>query len=519
MSNRLEESLSTVAKGAGIIFIGMITAQILGLANQILLGRFLGPDFYGLFNLALSVLWIASNIAVFGLFGGLSRFIPFYLEKGKKGIIRNTIFFSVGFVLLTSIIISIVLYLLSSKISIYIFNENNLTPVLNYLAIGLPIIALPQIFEGIIRGFKAVKYKVAIWDIGMQLVKIIVFLLLAIIGYALIGAIVAYLMGFIFTIFCSILIIRKKLFPDYSKYMKKPIAKKLLSFSWPLALTGLTFLFAAKTDILLLGYFLNPEAVGIYVPALMIAQLLTFVGTGFSYIFLPVISGFFAQKDTASLESLFKSSTKWIFIIVMPVFLYILLFSKEIIALFFGFEYSKAYLALIILASGVFTSIFSGLTGNILVGGGHTKLNLACEVIAAITNVTLNLVLIPIYGIIGAAIGTSVSLFARTLFSLTFVYITVRMHPFNKNYLKIIPIGILVLGFIYILKTYAVTLLYWPILMLLLGLILLLLYFVLLLPLKILDKNDKFIFEIILKTIERKTGLELKFIRKFINLK
>ena len=98
MSNSLEKSLSTVAKGAGIVFIGMIIAQILGLTNQILLGRVLGPDSYGLFNLALSVIWIASNIAVFGLFGGLSRFIPFYIEKGKMGTVRSTIFFSIVFV-------------------------------------------------------------------------------------------------------------------------------------------------------------------------------------------------------------------------------------------------------------------------------------------------------------------------------------------------------------------------------------------------------------------------------------
>ena len=81
MSNQLNKSLTSVAKGAGILFAGLIVGNVLGMVNQIILGRYLGPEKYGLFNLALSIVVIGSTLAVFGFFGSLARFIPFHLDR------------------------------------------------------------------------------------------------------------------------------------------------------------------------------------------------------------------------------------------------------------------------------------------------------------------------------------------------------------------------------------------------------------------------------------------------------
>jgi len=485
--------------------------NILGIVNQILLGRFLGPEDYGLFNLALSVVMIASVIAIFGLFGALSRFIPYYLKRDEKETVKSLIDFSSLFVFSVSILLATLLYIFSRKIATTIFHDEDLATVLKVFSIGIPIFALQRVMMAVVRGFKAAKHDALIFKIGDRLVRIFVFLLFLTIGYRLYGALFAFLSGCSVSIIVSGWLIKNKIFPDYHKYKRVPVAKTLLSFSWPLALTGFTFIFVSKTSTLLVGYFLTSADVGVYTPTLVIAKLLFFVSAAFQYIFLPVVSESFSKNKLKDIESLFKSTFKWTFLIVLPLFLLISLFPREILTLLYGNEYSGGYLALIVLCFGTSINAFSGTPGNILVGGGHTKLNLACEIIAAATTISLSLTLIPTYGIVGAAIAMGVSYFVRTTSFLYFVYKKFGIHPYKHKYLKIGFSCLAVTSIIYVLKIYSPFT--WWITMLVLGAIFLILYTITVMFSKSFDENDM----VILEAVERKLGIKLDFIKNIIS--
>jgi O-antigen/teichoic acid export membrane protein len=153
------------------------------------------------------------------------------------------------------------------------------------------------------------------------------------------------------------------------------------------------------------------------------------------------------------------------------------------------------------------------MTGGILVGGGYTKLNLYVEVIAALTNVSLNIILIPQYGIIGAAVGTSMSYFVRNFTSLAFVYKKTKMHPYKKNYIKIVLSGLVVVIFFYILKfQFHLSSAKWFYLIPF-GMVFLLVYLSLILFSRCLDKNDLFILKLFIK----KLGLKIKLLDRILN--
>ena len=510
MSDELNNSLTSVAKGAGIVLFGLIVGNFLGMAYQIILGRILGPEMYGLYNLAMSVATIASSFSVFGLLGALARFIPFHLKRGETEIVRSTIDFSSIFVFSSGIILAIVLFVLADYVAVSIFSKPELATPLRIFAFGIPVLALQRVMRGITRGFKAVKYNVLVFNIGDRVIKIAFFLVSMVFIYRLYGAICALIAGSFTTTILIMWLIRFRIFPEYSSCRRTPVARSLLSFSWPLALTGFTFLFVSKTDKILLGYYLSSEDVGIYSPALVIAGMLVFVAEAFKYIFLPTVSEHFANKDISGLELLFKSTSKWIFLIVLPMFFLIMLFPREIITLLYGSKYVGGYMALIILSLGIAMNDLSGTAGNILVGGGHTKLNLICEVIAAATNIVLNIILIPRYGIVGAAAATGISYMTRNISSVSFVWATFRMHPYRLSYLRILFSGAVAAGIIFVLKMYSP--LPWLINMLLLGCIFILIFLMLAVLTRSFDKNDK----IVLEAVERKSGINLGFIKKFI---
>ncbi len=506
MANELEKSLATVAKGAGIVFIGMFIGNLLGIVNQMLLGRFLGVTTYGVFSLALSIIALLATFAVFGLFAALPRFIPFHLGKNERHIVKSSIDFSLLFVLCTSSILSIFFFLLTDRIALEIFQEPALILPLKIFFICLPILSLSNVFQGIIQAFKAVKFRLYIYDVGIRIVKMIIFIPLIIIGYRLFGAIAAYLAATLFTIVISIYVIQRKLFPDHNAYDRVPVAKQLLSFAWPLSLTGITFLFVSQTDVLLIGYYMTSNDVGIYVPALTIARFLTFVGSAFGYIFLPVVSGLFAKHKTTDIASLFKSTSKWMFVLVLPMFLFMILFPREILTLLYTADFAAGYIVLGILAFGIFSNVFTGMTGSILIGIGKTRLNLASEIIAAITNISLNFLLIPLYGIIGAAVATSLSYCMRNLASLLFVYHTNRMQPYTIKFGGIVLSGIVSLIIVLIIKIHFSIKIPLMAYLLAFGILLLVIYGVCLFIFRCLDEKDKYIMKLLFNQVTSQTS-------------
>ena len=508
-SSDLNSSLTSVAKGATIIFGGMIAGTILGMVNQIILGRYLGPENYGLFNLSMSVVMIAAALSVFGFFGSLSRFIPYHLEKKEQNIVRSVIDFGAFFSFFLGIAFAISIYLLANRLAVGIFHDPRLEPVLKIFAVVIPLHGLQQVVRGTVRGFKAAKYDAILFNIGTRVVTITVFLLSMIFVNRLYGAIIAFIAGVVLTTAVTAWIIIKKIFPDYHEYERVRVDRYLLSFSWPLALTGFTFLFVSKTDKVLLGYFMSSTDVGIYTPALMVAYLLIFISTAFKYIFLPTVSEYFSKNDLRGLEPLFKSTSKWNFLVVLPLFLFILIFPKEILTILFGSSYTDGYLALIIVSLGIAANDFAGTSATILVAGGRTKANLACEIIAGITNVVLNIILIPIYGIVGAAIATGISFMTRNLVALSLAYKAYRMHPYTRKYLNIIFSGFVGSAIIYLLKSYSP--LSWWATMFILGIVFIAIYIGVMLLSRSLDQNDR----VIVLAIERRMKINLAFIKRF----
>jgi len=504
----VDESLKTVAKGAGVIFIGMIIGKVLGAGNQILLARFLGVDVYGLFNLGLSVAEIAVALSLFGLGSGLTRFISYYGGKRSDEKVKSTILFGLKFNLTLCIILSIILFSFSEQIANNIFKDNRLETVLQIFALGLPFLVLAQFSTSAFRGFKAPKYMVYLVEIALRVTKIAFFLLFVFFGYLIYGAVAAYIIGSLIIAIFAFHIINKKLFPIFEHSIETvPIGKEFLSFSWPLTFSSISMLIASQNDILFLGFFKTSLDVGLYTAAYGIAILVNFASTSFVFLFLPVISELYAKNKLSELSQVYKSITKWIFLVTFPVFLMIIFFPHEILMTFYGSEYVVASTVLVLLSFAVFISTFVGPTSNILIAMDRTKLDLITFICSALTNIILNILLIPPLGIMGAAVGTGISIIVRNILSVFFVKRLLGVFPYDKQYPKIFLISILpILFFVLAIYFFIEEFLYWYILILFplyFGL-----YFILLIKAKCLEENDK----MVLRAIRKRMGIKLEFL-------
>jgi len=211
----------------------------------------------------------------------------------------------------------------------------------------------------------------------------------------------------------------------------------MIKESFPMFLSGSLFLLMSWVDILMLGYFENQYSVGIYTIALKLAGLTGLILFATNTILGPKISELYHNKNMQSLASTVQSASKFTFLLSLPIFLIIILFSGFFLNIF-GSEFNTIMgkEALIILSVGQMTNVFFGAVIYILDMTGKQITSRNILFFTAIINITLNWYLIPVYGIKGAAMATTISIFFWTLLGAVFVkkYFNFYGFPiFSKN--------------------------------------------------------------------------------------
>jgi O-antigen/teichoic acid export membrane protein len=206
--------------------------------------------------------------------------------------------------------------------------------------------------------------------------------------------------------------------------------KELVYFSAPLTFSSLIYQVTNMSDILMLGYFALASSVGVYTVILRVVGAGSAILSSFNAIFGPIIAELCDQDKHKQLESLYKTITKWIITLSLPIYLFQIFFSNQILGLL-GEEFLVGSVALIILCIGQIINAGTGSSGLMVVMSGHSVIALINNITVLILNVGLNIILIPKYGISGAALAASISMIFVNVIRVLEVYIFVKMQPYQ----------------------------------------------------------------------------------------
>ncbi len=192
----------------------------------------------------------------------------------------------------------------------------------------------------------------------------------------------------------------------------KPVYKThtWLMAVWPLALTASIQQINKYTDIVMLGFFAPVAEIGSYRVAVQGMMLVVFGLQIVDVVVAPHFARMYAQQDYNHLQKLVNIGAKVSLLTALPVVLVIIFWGDVIIPFFFGTPYSNAYFPLMILAIGQLVNSAFGPVGYLLNMTGHEKDTLQAMMLAAIANILLNLILIPLFGMNGAAAATAITL-------------------------------------------------------------------------------------------------------------
>ena len=216
------------------------------------------------------------------------------------------------------------------------------------------------------------------------------------------------------------------------------------------------------------------------------------------------------ENKIEDLRRTYSVVTKWMLSLIFPVFLLVFLFPDQIIKILFGTEYIAGATALSILVFGFMIHAVVGPTAAILQTYGKTKIVMMTNYIGAVINFGLNLLLIPVYGVNGAAIATGFSLALLHILKFLFAYQVAKIQPFRLSYLKIIFASLIAVFVVYLLTEYVIGVSTFVLITMLF--VFLTIYFFLLLLMKSFDENDL----MIMRAIDQRLGTKSDWIRGII---
>ena len=509
----MNKSLQRMAKGSSIVLIGYLISLFPAFIARLAIVRYWTESDYGVFSLALAVLFICAIVSTLGLNQGISRNIAYASGKKEYKKISDFISASLWFSTFASILVGLLLFLFSEAISEYIFHDFSLINPLKIFSIAIPLLTLIYVIVSIFRGFYQIRPMVYFQQIALNVFFPIFLGFVIFLDLSFVYVFYAYLASVTITLILLIIYSLRKIdsFSIFSmKSIMGPASRELLLFSLPLLITAILTSVISWTDTLMLGGLKSTADVGLYNAALPLSSFIFFPLSAIGVIYMPVFSGLYAKNKFDEIKRNYSILTKWLCSITLPLFAMLFLFPGPIISLLFGSTYVPASDSLRILSLGMIVSNFVGPCGVSLVGMGKSRFVMFASLFAAMMNIGLNATLIPFFGLIGAATASAISLGCVGLIRSWKLYSLSGAKPLSKNLVKPTLVSLVVFAIIYMIFQNIVMIEWWmlPIIFALFYIV----YIISILITKSFDQEDINMLQI----LEEKTGFKSELLRRIL---
>ncbi len=451
-----EESSGTngtkkLLKGSLLIIISNFILRIGGYIYRMIMARLLGPIGYGLLGVTLPFQGIFQILAAGGLPPAIAKYVSQHKALGEDVLARQILFTTMKFMVLLGIFFSMVMFFSSDYIAINIFKKPLAALPLKAVALITPFSVIVGAFRGAFQGLYRMEYVVAT-RLVEQVFMITFATILVIIGFYAAGAVIGTAIGFAGSAISGALIFKKFLWKELPKPAPEDafsfreeidLIIHLLKFSIPVIITALAEMAIYDISVFVLFKLMATEFTGYYASADPIARLPLVISTSVATAVLPAASEALALRNKELLKTYVVESYRLVILTVLPMCVGILVFAKPILELLFSTEYVAAAGALSILVIGMSFYTLFAVSSSIIQGIGYPKDPMYILIIGTIINLILNIILVPFFGLEGAALATTIATFIIMVLMVWRTFKVTEITPPYKAFLKIIIASII----------------------------------------------------------------------------
>lgn len=433
---RASAAVTKLASGGAALLFASAAGNALSYAFGIFVARALGAEQFGLYALGLTLFNLLALFAPIGLDVGLLKFVSGRLAAGERALARRDIIYAGAIAIGCGLLASVGLILFAPILSNSIYHKPALSGVLLFFAAALPFVTFTTVILGGLQAFQNVRYIILVKYIWEPAGKFLLAALALALGFGIFGLLGA--LGAVFVI-SSLIALRgmARVLPlerAVSGRHADPLYA-LLAFSTPLIVSNLFSVLAPRSDMLILGYWVNAEQVGIYNAAFQTSAMIALVLGALDTAVAPVIGGLVGRKDVDTIKTLYQVTSRWGLTLAAPIFVVMALWGGDLLSLF-GPAFALGAPCLLILALAQLFNTATGPTTSILLMSGHSRMIMIDSILNGILLISINMALIPKYGVFGAAIGSAICQALVSVVRVAQVWQVQRILPFSISMAK-----------------------------------------------------------------------------------
>lgn len=429
LSNGLAAQLIKHASGT---FMLKVLNLVLRLIIGMVLARMLGTEGYGIYAFPMAIVALLSVPSTAGLPQLLVRNVSIYYSKKQYGLMRGLLIRSNQFVLFVSLVFA-------GTTSLFYFSFGKIgvaSPegITFLFAMGLlPLIALKNVRMAILRGMR----KVVIGQIPELIVKPVVFLIIIILIWLCHGKVISpwqamgfqlFATGVAFVVGVALLVQQQP--KKVNTCIKVYDSKAWLKSALPFMLLGVMQVINKQTDIVMLGIMRSSSEVGVYQAVVNGSMLITFVLMAVNTAQGPQIARLWELGERRTLQKMITASTRVVALTTLLSSFALIVGGEKFLELLFGLDFTIGITPLRILCVGQIVNGMAGSAGSILNMTGYENNASIAVCVSAIFNVILNAILVPAYGMEGAAIATAASM---TVWNVLMVFWSIKYTMINPT--------------------------------------------------------------------------------------
>lgn len=441
-----ETQLRDVAKGTLINLFSNL-GKLSNLVFDLIATRFMGQEIFGYFSTTWMIMHLAFTVCYFGGHRLIIDWVVQSREKNNEEYYRGILAYVILSFLLSALLV-IFTYLFASDIAA-LTSKPALEQYLKILVWSAPFYCFSTILMTATRGLKIMKWWVLVRHGAEPLMNLIGILILFFVFSLIEAPVAAKALGFAGGAVVAVVLYRRhfSIRKIWQTWPRGAFWKPMATFGLPVMMMELLSIVVLKVDIIPLSLMASASLVGLYQIILNIGNVMRNIPQSMDPILMPVVVQMRIRKDITALENIYVTLFRVNILLSFGFFILVAVFG-DLLLMIFGESFLPGTTACTIACFGIMLNTIFSSAEPALIMFGYPYSNLLVNIFFVVTNLILDFILIPVYGLMGAALGSVSACTLTAVLQAILIRRILKIHPYRWDFLNIIAFGLLMwIGF------------------------------------------------------------------------
>lgn len=448
-----------IARSGSLNVVGAGLSAVAGFGLTLVLTNGLSQAVAGTVFATTSLFLIITAFVQLGTESGMARWLPVKLATGRADQLGPVLRAGLVPVVVVSTLAAVALALLSPVVAGLLVDGADLPTVttqLRILAVFLPLAATLNVVLAATRGLRTIHPTVLVESIGRSVLQLAVVAGVTLLGGGAELIVLAWAGPYLFALLVAVVWLLVLLRRIRDSGRRDPVAtdpvasggqeepgvaatvtapspaREFWSYTGPRAVATVAQTLLKRSDVIMVAALRSPSEAAVYAAASRFVTLGQVAVQALQQALAPQLSSMFARDEQEHAQEVFQVTTTWSIMLAWPVYIGCAVLAP-VVLLLFGEGYTEGASVVVLLSAAMLVAVASGSVDTVVLMSGRSWLSLGNTLAAVAVNVVLNLLLIPPYGIEGAAVAWTAAIVVRNVLPLLQIRRALGMSPFGAS--------------------------------------------------------------------------------------